>query len=102
MAMTLEELEKRLAAVEQEVKELRQMHERRLVEETTAQLRPRLLREARASQPAISAAVDKAFKEMGITGEPVGHEKLREMMAASGINPEDNFFSREIIAMREE
>ena len=75
---------------------------REQVEETPAQRGARMLREAKANQAAFSAAVAKAYAEMGIVGEPVGSEKLREMMAACGIKPEDNEFSREIIAMREE
>jgi hypothetical protein len=102
MAITLEEMEKRLTKLEEEVAQLKQGMERRQVEETAAERGARLLREAKASQPALSAAVAKAFAEMGIVGEPVGVEKLREMMAACGIKPEDNEFSREIIAMREE
>lgn len=60
------------------------------------------LREAKANQAAISAAVAKAFAEMGITGEPIGAEEVQAMMLACGINPEDNEFSRGIIEMREE
>jgi hypothetical protein len=102
MAATLEELTKRLALVEQEVARLRQLVEKAPPEETPAGRGARLLREAKANQPAISAAVAEAFEEMGITGEPVGAEKLREMMAACGIKAEEVVFSREIIAMREE
>jgi hypothetical protein len=102
MPATLEDLEKRLAALEQEVARLRRLLEPPPAEETPAQRGDRLLREAKASQPAIDAAVAKAFAEMGITGEPVGHERLMQMMLECGINPEDNEFSREIIAMREE
>ena len=46
--------------------------------------------------------VAKAFAEMGIQGEPVGAEKVQEMIAACGVKPEDNVFSRGIIEMREE
>jgi hypothetical protein len=46
------------------------------------------------------------FAELGIEGEPIEAEKLQEMIGETlrkqGINPEDNIFSREIIAMREE
>lgn len=42
------------------------------------------------------------MREMGVSGEPVGAEKLQEMMIAEGVNPEDNQFSRGIIEMREE
>src|SRR5438093_652991 len=101
MAATVKELERRLAQVEQKVDRLQQLVEKPR-EETPAERGARMLREAAASQPAISAAVARAFEQMGISGEPVGHEKLREMMEACGIKPEDNLFSREIIAMREE
>ena len=46
--------------------------------------------------------LDLAFAEMGIQGEPVGAEKVQEMIAACGVKPEDNVFSRGIIEMREE
>jgi hypothetical protein len=102
MATTLEGLERRLTALEQEVARLRQQVASPPSAETPGGRWAQLLREARMSQAAITAASAKAFQEMGITVEPVSHEKLREMMLASGIKPEDNIFSREIIAMREE
>jgi len=46
--------------------------------------------------------VDKAFAEMGVRGEPIGAEKVQEMIAACGVRPEDNVLSRGIIDMREE
>jgi anti-sigma factor RsiW len=101
MAATVKELEKRLAQLEHEVARLRELVEPP-VDETPAQRGARLLRQAKASQPAISAAIAKAFEEMGITGEPIGAEKVQEMMLAEGIRPEDNEFSRGIIEMREE
>lgn len=101
MPTTLEELEKRVVALEQELAKLRS--------ETAPPPDPKpwwwdvpMLRKARESQPAISAAVEEAYKKMGITGPPVGPEKLREMMLADGVDPNDNAFSREIIAMRDE
>jgi hypothetical protein len=102
MAITLEELEKRLAAVEQELTALRQRLDRPVVEKTAAERGAELLRLAKANQPALSAAVAKAFAEMGIPEGPVDLEKVREAITASGVNPEDNEFSRGIIAMREE
>lgn len=102
MTTTLEELEKRVARVEQELARLRQLLEKPPADETPAERGARLLREAKVSQAAISAAVAKAFEEMGITGEPIGAEKVQEMMLACGIKPEDNEFSRGIIEMREE
>jgi hypothetical protein len=102
MATAKEEMEERLAKLEEEVAQLRQMAPLHQAEETPAERGARLLREAKANQPALSAAVAKAFAEMGIEGEPVGIERLREMMAECGIKPENNEFSREIIAMRDE
>lgn len=102
MATTLEELEKRVVQVEQELARLQRLLEKPPADETPAERGARLLREAKASQAAISAAVAKAFEEMGITGEPIGAEKVQEMMLACGIKPEDNEFSRGIIEMREE
>jgi hypothetical protein len=102
MPSTLEELEKRVEALEREVTTLRAQAASRPAEETAAERGARMLREARANQAALSAAVARAFAEMGITGEPVGHEKLQEMMLACDVNPEDNASSREIIAMRKE
>jgi len=101
MAM-LEELEKRVTALEQQVAALREREERRLIEETAAERGVRMLREAKASQAAISAAVAKAFAEMGITAQPIGAEKLQQMLLAEGVKPEDNILSRAIIEMREE
>jgi hypothetical protein len=102
MTTTLEDLEQRLGRVEEELASLRQWVEPRPPAETAAERGARLLREAKASQPAVSAAVDQAFAEMGITGEPVTQEQLRQMFAEAGIRPEENLFSREITAMREE
>src|SRR5262245_4551821 len=102
MSATLQEIEQRLAILEHEVGLLRQDLQGPPAEETPAQRGARLLREARDSQPAITATVAKAFAEMGITAEPVGPEELRRMMAECGIKAEDNEFSREIAAMREE
>jgi hypothetical protein len=102
MSTTIEALEQRLAAVEQDLARLRLHLEQRPAEESSAERGTRLLRDADLSQPAISAATAKAFAELGITGEPVGIEKLHEMMLAAGVDPNDSAFSREIIAMREE
>jgi hypothetical protein len=97
MAATLEDLEKRLTAVEQELAMWRLSNA-----ETPAERGARLLREASLNQDRIAAAWAAAMEEMGISGEPVGAEKLREMMIAEGVNPESNEFSRGIIEMREE
>jgi hypothetical protein len=100
MATTLEELEKRVMALEQEVAVLRGKAEP--PSKPLAGDHIPMLREARAQQAAISAAVAEAYAKMGITQKPVGPEKLREMMLADGVDPNDSAASREIIAMREE
>src|SRR5581483_11440946 len=102
MPATLEQLEERVGRLEAELAQLRQLVTRPTSEAGSADLGDRLIRDALASQPAISAAVAEAYAKMGITGEPIGSEKLQEMMRAAGIRPEDNLCSREIIAMREE
>ena len=102
MAVTLEALERRIAHVEQELTRLRHLVEPLPHAETLAAHGSGLLREAKASQAAISAAVAKAYEATGITGEPVGPARLRAMMAEGGLRAEDNLFSREIRTMREE
>lgn len=51
----------------------------------------------------LRAIVAWQFEELGIDYDPhVTAEQVRGMMLADGIRPEDNEFSRGIIAMREE
>lgn len=102
MPATLEELEKRMVQVEQEVARLRQLIERPLHEETPAERGARLLAQGRHDKARLKVTMAKAFEEMGIQGKPVPPEKLREMMAECGIKPEDNLFSRGIMEIREE
>jgi hypothetical protein len=53
-----------------------------------------------ADQDAISQAFDKLFTSLGIKDEPVGIEKLQEMMGQAGLKK--NALSRGIIEMRDE
>lgn len=56
-----------------------------------------------ASQEETSRLVHDVLCEWGIDGrKPVAPERLREIMRQDGIRDEDNAFSREIVAMREE
>ena len=48
------------------------------------------------------AAAAHSFAQMGIIQPPVPPEQLRAMMAACGVQPEDNLFRRGIEEMREE
>lgn len=46
--------------------------------------------------------ITKSFEKMGIQGEPIGAEKVQAQIAARGVKPEDNVFSRALLRMREE
>jgi hypothetical protein len=60
-----------------------------------------LLRRAEESQPALEMAWDELMASWGIHGEPLGIQRLREMIQQeSGGKPDDNKFSRELIALR--
>jgi hypothetical protein len=61
-----------------------------------------LLHEARAGQAQFVAGWKEFMKELGLRGKPIGARKLRAMLLRQGIKPDDNAFSRGIIAMREE
>ena len=94
MTTTLEELEKRVAALERELSYLRQVLGIWTPGETPV--------EATRAQAEEAAAWERVKEQMGIHGEPIGAEKLQQRMLASGIKPEENLLSRGIIEMREE
>lgn len=102
MVALLEELKENIARIEQELAEERQ----RLGQLATTP-------ESRTKEDRLSGIrwVDKAgwkewfdrwFQQIGITAQPMGAEKLQEMMLREGVRPEENLLSRGIIAMREE
>ena len=102
MATTLEELERRITRMEQELARLQRLVEQPSQTEMPAQRGVQRSHEAQRNQAAISAAIAKAFAEMEITGEPIGAELVQEMMRACGMRPDNNAFSQGIIAMRTE
>jgi hypothetical protein len=53
-------------------------------------------------KPRMRSLIAKSFKKMGIEGKPIGAEKAQERIAARGVKPEDNVFSRALLRMREE
>jgi hypothetical protein len=61
-----------------------------------------LIREAREGHAEFVAGWSKFMEELGVQGMPMGAKKLRETLLQAGINPDENEFSRGIIAMREE
>lgn len=99
MAITLEVLEQRLTALEREVADLKA----ELVRSANSASRgARLIRESQAQHAAVVAAWQAVRERLGIQGQPIGAKELRQRMIAAGMNPDDNSFSRELIAMREE
>ena len=92
-----ERIEQELAEVRQELEKLRPTKSLTSEERTAARLE-----RVRLKNEKLTPLIDKAFEKMGITGEPIGAEKLQEMLAAEGVKPEENSFSQGIIKMREE
>jgi hypothetical protein len=101
---TLETLEERLTAVEQEVTRLtaalrRLSPPREPGDESRV---ARLIRQAEESRAATIAAAERVMKRLGIEGPPIDAKAVRESIIAGGLDPSSNEFSRELIAMREE
>lgn len=101
MTVTVDDLEKRLSKLELEVGAIKQLLTRARQAETPAEMGARLHLQAELEGPAMEALAKQVFEQMGILEEPIGAEKLQEMMAARGVKPEDNILSRDLIAMRE-
>jgi hypothetical protein len=105
MPLTLEDLDRRLTALEREVAALRPSPspppEPGSVEEVVARIP--MLQRARETHHLLVEAFERLTDEMGIRGEPVGAENLQAMIRAEGIiDPNLNEFSQGIIDMREE
>lgn len=98
---TIEELQKRIAELEEEVRDLRWLLIPR-ADDTPAESGRRMIRLSQLGAEENAKLAVKVFEEMGIHGEPIGAARVREMMIADGIKPEDNIASRGIIEMREE
>lgn len=62
----------------------------------------RLIQEAQAQHATVVGAWHAVRERLGIQGQPIGAKQLRQRLVAAGMNPDDNTFSRELIAMREE
>ncbi|MGH9833452.1 MAG: hypothetical protein ACREBD_14730 [Blastocatellia bacterium] len=104
MSLSIIQVEANLIRLEAEVAEaLRQVREIKLAKELTPEeRRAARLSRVKAENERLRPLMDKAFEALGATGTPIGAEKVQEMVAACGVNPEDNLFSRGIIEMREE
>ena len=71
-------------------------------DETTPGREALIRRKNELAYEAWIAGIKKALKDSGATGEPIGAERVRQMMIEEGVDPNDNSFSRGIIEMREE
>lgn len=106
MSLSVMQVEANLMRLEAEVAEaLRQVREIKLAKELTPEERraARLAR-VRAENERLRPYIEKVFEEMGIITdeEPLSAEEIQELIAAGGVKPEDNLFSRMLIEMREE
>lgn len=99
MALTLQVLEQRLTALEREMAELKAALARSPHAATRG---ARLIQEAQAQHRAVVAAWQVVRERFGIQGQPLGAKQFRQKLLARGMKPEDNSFSHELIAMREE
>lgn len=104
MKTTVTELAAKLQRIENEVAEVRrdleQMQSKRPL--TEEEWMARRLERVRAENEKLLPYIDAAFRAMGVSCEPVSAEMAQRAIAESGINPEENLFSRGIIEMREE
>jgi hypothetical protein len=102
MSATLENLQLRVSKQEQEIATLRHLVTGTSLEDTPVERGKRLLAEARRAKVHQKAVTALAFAQMGVDQAPVPPEQLRQAMAACGIRPEENLFSRGIQELREE
>lgn len=98
MAITLQSLELRLTALEREIATLKAEVGR---SHNVVTQEVGLAREAEAQHAAV-AAWQAVRDRLGIHGQPIGARQLRQRLVETGMKPDDNAFSRELIAMREE
>jgi hypothetical protein len=104
---SIEEIEGKLAELHRAAEQLPDMVEARQASplpepgrENAVPARSRVVQ--LVDKATLRSVVTKSFEEMNIRGEPIGAENVQAMIAASGVRPEDNAFSRGIVEMREE
>jgi hypothetical protein len=98
----LEHVEQEVVNIRRELKQLRESVKIEVLPQTAEEKYVNRLERMRLKKEKLQPIVDEVFKKMGIHGEPIGAENVQKMIAACGIKPEDNEFSRGIIEMREE
>lgn len=97
MAKTIEELESALGCLEQEIVRLKTE-----IDELRSRTLPDSGEKAKTENEQLSLLLEQAFDQMGVSGKPIGAEKVRQMMRECGVEPEERLFSRSIIEFREE
>ncbi|MGH9751411.1 MAG: hypothetical protein ACREA2_01385 [Blastocatellia bacterium] len=106
MSLSIMQVETNLMRLEAEVAEaLRQVREIKLTREfTPEEWRAARLERVRAENERLRPYIERVFEEMGINTdeEPLTAEEIQKLIAAEGVKPEDNLFSRMLIEMREE
>lgn len=99
MSLSIAQIEANLMRLEAEVAEaLRQV---RQVSVTPEEWEQAWIARTHAENERLRPYIQKVFEEMLGSEEPPSAEEVREMIAACGVRPEDNLFSRMIIEMRE-
>lgn len=97
MAKTIEELESALGCLEREIVRLKTE-----IDELRSRTLPDSGEKAKTENEQLSLLLEQALDQMGVSGEPIGAEKVRQMMRECGVEPEERLFSRSIIEFREE
>lgn len=104
MPETIETLAKRIDRLEATIQQMSDQ-----LSLLTAQQKPpekpktgvEVIKEMAIDKRPLAKGFRKLMDRMGISGEPIPAEELQERMARDGTRPEDNEFSRVIIAERE-
>jgi hypothetical protein len=104
MAVTIDQLRMKVERIEQELAEVRRELEQLSLAEP---LKPEAwwaarMARVRTENEHLRPIINHVFEEMGMVGEPIGAEKVQELVTTGGVKPEENLFSQGIIARREE
>ena len=98
----LEHVEREVADMRRQLQQLRESIKIEVLPQAVEEKRAERLARVRLQKEKLRPIVAEVFERMSIRGEPIGAENVQKMIAACGIKPEDNEFSRGIIEMREE
>jgi hypothetical protein len=98
---TLEALEQRVAALENQMVQKTNLLSKNGEEDPHAYLH-RVMEQARQDLPRMQQHWQEVFRAMGVTGEPISAEQVQELWKQAGIKPEDCLLSKGIREMREE